>query len=86
MNKNLKQKLKELDKCIENQNKFSQLVADLINNLDFEDSDSKEKEEKKETQKEDSPQSEKNNEENDPSQKDESQSADSDLNVFEIKL
>ena len=81
--KNFKQKLKELDKCTENQNKFSQLVADLIDNLDFKDSDSKEKEEKREAQKEDSPQSEKNNEENDPSQKDENQSEDSDLNVFE---
>ena len=80
---NLKKKLKELNNCIENQNKFGQLVVDLINNLDFEDPDSKEKEEKREIDKEDSSQSEKNDEENDLSQKDRSQSEVSDLNVFE---
>ena len=80
---NLKKKLKELNNCIENQNKFGQLVVDLINNLDFEDPDSKEKEEKSEIEKEDSSQSEKNDEENDLSQKDRSQSEVSDLNVFE---
>ena len=37
--KNLKNKLKDLDNCIEDQSKFAQLVADLINNLDFEDSE-----------------------------------------------
>ena len=58
--KNLKQKLKELDSCVKNQNKFNRLVADLIDNLDFKDSDSQEKEEEKETQKEDSSQSEQN--------------------------
>ena len=41
--KNLNKNLKELDDCIENQSKFNRLVAILINNLDFEDSDSKEK-------------------------------------------
>ena len=46
--KSLKQRLKELDNCIENQNKFNQLVVELIDNLDFEDSDSKEKKEEKE--------------------------------------
>lgn len=76
---NLKKRLKELNNCIENQNKFGQLVVDLINNLDFEDPDSKEKEEKKETEKEGSSQSE----ENDLSQKDGSQSEVPDLNVFE---
>ena len=80
---NLKKRLKELNNCIENQNKFGQLVVDLINNLDFEDPDSKEKEEKSEIEKEDSSQSEKNDEENDLSQKDRSQSEVSDLNVFE---
>ena len=84
--KNLKQRLKELNNCIENQNKFNQLVADLIDNLDFEDSDSKEKEEKKETTKEDSSQSEKSNKEDALSQKEDDQSSDSDLNVFENSL
>ena len=61
--KNLKQRLKELDNCIENQNKFNQLVVELIDNLDFEDPSSKEKEEKKDATKEDSSQSEKSDEE-----------------------
>ena len=79
--KNLKLKLNELDNCIQNQNKFSRLIANLIDNLDFEDS--KEKEEKKETNKADSSQSEKNNEEKELSQKEDNQSSDVDLDVLE---
>ena len=81
--KNLKRGLKELDNCIEDQNEFNQLVADLIDNLDFEDSNSKDGEEKKDTLKEDSSSSDKSNEENDLSQKEQDQSGDSDLNVLE---
>ena len=81
--KNLKQGLKELDNCIEDQNEFNQLVADLIDNLDFEDSNSKDGEEKKDTLKEDSSSSDKSNEENDLSQKEQDQSDDSNLNVLE---
>ena len=84
--KNLKQKLQELDSCIENQKKFDQLIADLINNFDFEDSDSKEEEEKKETKKEDSSQPEKDSAENNLSEKGENQNSDLDLNVFENSL
>ena len=79
--RNVKQSLKKLDNCIKSQNKFNQLVADLISNLDFEDPDSKEKEEEKKTTKEDSSQSEKD--ENDLSQKEEDNSSDSDLNISE---
>ena len=79
--KNLKKRLQELDNCVENQSEFSKLIANLIDSLDFQDSDSNEKE-KKETTKEDSSQSEKDNEGKDSSQ-DENQSADSNLNVFE---
>ena len=79
-NKKLNKNLKELDGYIENQSKFNQLVADLIESLDFEDSDSKEKQE---TTKENDSQSEKNNDEKDLSQKEEEQSSDSDLNTFE---
>jgi len=84
--KNLNKNLKELYDCIENQTNYSQLVSDLIENLDFEDSDSKEEKEEKETGKEDNSQSEKSNEENDLSQKEEEQSSDSDSNVFENSL
>ena len=81
--KNLKQGLKELDNCIEDQNEFNQLVADLIDNLDFEDSNSKDGVEKKDTLKEDSSSSDKSNEESDLSQKEQDQSNASDLNVLE---
>jgi cobaltochelatase CobT len=49
--KNLKKKLKELDDCLENQSKFNHIVSEMINKLDFADTNSKEKEEQKETQK-----------------------------------
>ena len=61
--KNLKIKFKALDNCVKNQSEFNHIIAELIDNLEFEDLDSKEKEEKSETAKEDSL-SEKNNEEN----------------------
>ena len=84
--KNLKQRLKELEGCVKNQNEFNQLVADLINNLDFDDPNSAEKEEKKETSKEDSSQSEKDNEESNLVKKERDQSDDFDLNVLENNL
>ena len=49
--KNLKKKLKELDDCLENQSKFNHIVSEMINKLDFADTNSKEKEEQNETQK-----------------------------------
>jgi len=81
--KDLKQKLKELDNCIENQSEFSQLIANLINNLDFEDTNSKEKEEKKETSEEDSSSPENEDDNNNPSQSEKDATSDSDLNVLE---
>ena len=57
---NLNKNLKKLDGCIENQSKFNQLVANLIEDLNFKDSDSKEKEKEEETTKENSSSSEKN--------------------------
>ena len=78
--KNLKEKLIKLDSCIKNQTEFSQLVADLIGNLDFDDSDTKEKEEKEETSES---QSEDQKQKSDESQKKEGQKADSDLNFME---
>ena len=80
--KNLKQNLKELNACIENQSKFNQLVAELINNLDFEDTESKEKKENKETSNEDSSSSENNNEDSNQPDKEEKQN-ESDLGALE---
>jgi len=79
--KNLKKKLKDLDNCINDQNKFNQLVANLIDNLNFEDSDSKEEE--KQTTKEESSQPGEDKNEKDFSQKEENQNNDSDSNIFE---
>ena len=60
------------------------MITDLIDNLDFDDSDSKEKEE--EITKEDSSTSEKNNKEDDTSKRQEDQSSDSDLNALETSF
>ena len=84
--KNLKQRLKELDNCIQNQHKFNQLIVELIENLDFEDTNSKEKKEEKDSTKEDTSQSESKNDEKDLSQKEEKESSDSDLSVVENSL
>ena len=84
--KNLKQRLTELDKCIKDQNQFNQLIADIINNLDFEDPDAKEKEEKKETSKEDDSQSEKDNEESNVAQQEKDQNSQTDLSVLDNNL
>ena len=82
--KNLKQKLKELDGCIKNQNQFSQLVADLIDNLGFKDSDVNEKnEEKEENTKDTSSQSDEGIDKNSPDQKEKEQNIESGLNAFE---
>tara|TARA_Y100000590_G_scaffold275062_1_gene308856 strand:- start:3859 stop:5670 length:1812 start_codon:yes stop_codon:yes gene_type:complete len=84
--KNLKQKLKELDNCIENQNEFSQLVAQLIDDLDFDDDNSKDQEEQKNSSNEDSSSSESKNEENSLSEKEQDKKDDSDLNILESNL
>jgi len=79
--KNLGKNLKNLDNCIENQNQFSEIVANLIENLEFDDSNKKEKEEKQDA-KDDKSESENNTEENALSQK-QDESTDVDLNIFE---
>ena len=81
--KKLNKKLKKLDKCIENQDEFSQMIAELIEKLDFEDSNSKEKQEKKEANKQESSSDEAKNEENSIDQKENETSENSNLNVLE---
>ena len=80
--KNLKQNLKKLDECVENQSKYNQLVAELIDSLNYEDSDTKEKDEQ-EKKEEDSSGLENNNEDNNLPEKEENQDSDNDLNVLE---
>ena len=83
--KNLKKKLKELDSCLNNQSKFSQTILKLIDNLEFDDTDSKEQE--KETTKDDSSLSENNNDdENNSTSEDKNQQNKIDLNIAETDL
>ena len=79
--KNLKKKLKELEGYVEKQNLFNQKIAELIGNLEFEDSNSKEEEE--ENLKDDST-SNNNDEENNSSEKNnEEQQSEIELNVVD---
>jgi len=85
--KNLNPKLKELGEHIDDQNIYAQLVNKLIDNLEFEDSESKEKQEKQEEQKnENSSSSEKKDEDANLSQKEEEISENSDLNISNDSL
>ena len=79
-NTNLKQKLKELDDYIENQEKFGELVSDLIDKLNFEDSSEKEKEMKKEESQDNSSDSEGNDNDKNLSEK-EDKNVDSSLSI-----
>ena len=90
--KNIKKNLKELDNCIDDQEKFANNISRLIENLHFEDTDSNEKEEKQENKQENS-NSENNNDDienkSDSSEKDDQQKeinlsvVDSDFNSIE---
>ena len=80
--KNLNPKLKELDKCIENQSIFNQLIADLIENLDFEDTNSKEEEKKRQNSNEDTDSNDQDSKENDLTQK-EQDNSEADSNTIE---
>ena len=80
--KNLNKKFSELDNSLKNQSKFSHIMAELIDNLDFEDSDAKEKEEKNEATKDNSsPEDE--NEENKPADNEKKQENDANINTIQ---
>ena len=80
--KNLNKKFSELDNSLKNQSKFSHIMAELIDNLDFEDSDAKEKEEKNEAAKDNSS-SEDENEENKPTDNEKKQENDPNINAIQ---
>ena len=84
--KNLNPKLKKLEDYIEDQNAYAQLVTELIDNLEFEDSESKEKQEEQKNEKENSSSSEKNEEDTNLSQKEEETGENSDLNISNDSL
>jgi len=77
--KNLKDNLEKLNDCKKNQTAFSELVVNMIESLDFEDSNSKEKEEQKETTQENSSQSDKDDDANDSSESNENENNTSDF-------
>ena len=83
--KNLKQKLKELSNCVNDQKKFDQTIAKVIDNLEFEDSDSKEKQEQKDTKKEES-QSDDNSNENEMAGEENENQNEADFNIAESSL
>jgi len=78
--KKIGQKLKKLDKSVENQSEFSNLILNLIESLDFEDSEVKEKNQKTEKPNDKDASSENNNDANDQSQNDQEESSDSEIN------
>ena len=84
--KNLKIKLKTLDNCVKNQSEFNHIIAELIDNLDFEDSDSKEKEEKSETPKDDSLSENSNEENNSTDAEEEKDRSDAEFNIVDSSI
>ena len=80
--KKLKKNLNELNGYVENQAKFNRIIAELIDNLEFEDSDCKEKEEENETT-EDNPSSEGTNDENNSTDEEQNQQADDSLSAID---
>ena len=84
--KKLRKELKELDNRIENQGKFNQLIADLIDQLDFDDSNAKEKEQEKDTSSEDQSTPEGQEEDSSLSVKDEDNGAEADLNALDANF
>ena len=84
--KNLKIKLKTLDNCVKNQSEFNHIIAELIDNLDFEDSDSKEKEEKSETPRDDSLSENSNEENNSTDAEAEKDRSDAEFNIVDSSI
>ena len=83
---NLKKNLKKLSNNINNQKKFSQMVVELIDNLDFKDDETKENQEQKENKKEDPSQSEENNDEKNLADQKQEQQENANLSLTENTL
>tara|TARA_Y100000590_G_scaffold464258_1_gene633266 strand:- start:232 stop:2046 length:1815 start_codon:yes stop_codon:yes gene_type:complete len=85
--KNLKNDLKNLDECIENQEKFSNKITKLIEDLNFEDSDPNEKEEKREQEEDNSLSDNKDSEDNNAaSQQQDSEQSEIGLDIIDTTL
>jgi cobaltochelatase CobT len=76
----------ELDKCVGNQKLFNQKITDMINNLDFVDSNTKKDTEENESLKDNPNNSETKNEENNLNKENENENNTTDLNIFESNL
>ena len=84
--KNLKKNLNKLDNNVENQSEFNRSVAKLIDDLEFEDSDSQQSEEKKEETKENAS-SENSDNENDSTHEDEkNQQNEAEFNIMDSNV
>ena len=81
--KNLKNNLKKLDKSIRNQSEYNQIVAQIIEDLDYEDTEAKEKEQKEETKNESSSSENDNEEKNQNSKEQEENKEQSEYNVLD---
>ena len=84
--KNINNKLIELDSYTSDQSKFSKLVANLIDGLDFEDTDLNNEDKKKEASQDNPSSSEKNNSNENNSHEQEVNNNDSDLNVLDTNF
>jgi len=81
--KNVKKKLNDLDKSIKDQTKYSQIMSELINSLDFDDSENNEKDEKKEENVDNSTSNENKENEDNSADYDENQENNAESNVID---
>ena len=83
--KNLKKNLHELNNYVKNQREFNRFVAKLIDDLEFDDSNSQEKKETREEKKEDSL-SENNSEEKDSTENNENKKSDEEFSIVDSNI
>jgi len=84
--KNLKTKLKKLENCLEKQSEFNHTISQIINDLEFEDSESADKREETENPEEESS-SENNEDENEATdKKEENQQSETEFSVSDTEI
>ena len=84
--KNLKNNLKKLDDCLEDQSKFNQTISELIDDLEFEDSDSKEDEKKEKDTKNDSSSPDEKNDTDQNTEGEKNKESEFQLNASDISI
>ena len=83
--KHLKNNLQKLDDSVKNQKEFSEIISNLINNLEFDETDTNEKKEEK-TETEDNSTSENNNENNNQQDNEESKENEASLSALDSDI